>query len=116
VLAVALTPEQLTVVRSWIGSAVPPTDDHLASRHSSLKSLKAVVAEVLRARLADFEAEAASTTIAGEVSSNHAANLSSLRERLKDLAKYPDDLGVPAVAEDEGGLITMQRIRRPGRR
>lgn len=109
-----LTADQLRVVRTWIGDKTPPTDADLNSWYDLLESPKAVVNEVLRRRLANFTAKAASFTIPQQYSQSTVENIRELRKQLIDLALQPADLGVPVLGVPSG--FGVSRIVRPGRR
>lgn len=76
----ALTLNELAVVRSYVGSE-PPIDD-LQETHERLGSVQGVVEEVLRRRLADLQAKPAQFSVAGEYSQSTAENIRSLKEML----------------------------------
>jgi len=109
---VSLTAGDLAVIRSWISDKEPPTDGDLTNIHARLGSLKGVVMEVLRKRLAQFQAEPASFN-ADDYGQTVSANLTSLRQAITDLEGLDDSLQPMAAA---GGGATVQRLRRPGRR
>lgn len=104
-----LTSDQIATIRGWISDRTPPTDPELDAMYSRLESLKAVVQEVLRKRLAEFTAKPSQFAVAGDYSQSTAANINGLREQLKLLDQYTDDLVFSPASSQP---LTVQRMRR----
>lgn len=81
--AAQFTEEQLAQFQSELGSNLDVAD--LAARHARLGTVDAVVAEVLRIRLADARERPTSFSIPGEYSEDRAAAFKSLSERVAAL-------------------------------
>lgn len=78
----ALSDDDLTYIRSAIGAAAPPTDDDLYDAFDRLDSSDAVIAEVLRARLANLLTQPASFSLSGVYSQSNSETIRALTERL----------------------------------
>lgn len=100
-----LTADELAVVRSYVGSE--PADVDLEDIHDRVLTVKAVVEEILRRRLADLLAAPASFTVPGGYSQSTAENIRSLSE---SLARVGTELG-----EDGVGPATARIIPPPAR-
>lgn len=87
----ALAPDELTLVRLYVGEAEPPTDADLSAYHDSFGGLVGVVRAVWAARLSALLADPASFSIGGEYSQSTAANIKAYEERLKSLGNRPAD-------------------------
>lgn len=89
----AFTEEDLAYLRKWLGSTVnedtnPAVVEDLEARYDRLDSLPAVVAEVLRQRLADladWENNPAQYAISGEYSQDIGGNIDFLKSLLAQL-------------------------------
>lgn len=118
-----LSSTQRADVRTWVSDVVPPTDDDLDEIHGRRGTLKLVVWEVLRKRLATLQAGPAQFAVAGDYSQTTAANITSLEKLLKELDGVDDDLvpipgyGDETVTPAEQVIVSpLQRHGRPRRR
>lgn len=102
----ALTADQLLILRAELGDAVPPTDETLDQIYALRGGLVGVVRHVWQSRLANLLNSPASFAVPGEYSESQVANITAIQRRLLELAGYPDDSdeippntggGVPAV-------------------
>ena len=82
-----LTTEQLSVVRSWVGST--PTDVVLNERYTRLLSLDAVVRESLRTQLSGLLAQPGNITLPSGLSITTQANITSLQSMIKEFENAP---------------------------
>lgn len=87
----ALTPDQLSIVRAEIGDAVPPEDGDLDDLHEQYGGLVGIVRHIWKHRLADLLADPASFTVPGEYGQNTTENIKAIQKRLFELASYADD-------------------------
>ena len=112
-----LTSDQIQTIRSWIGDKTPPTDVDLDPIRTRTGSLKGVVIDVLRKRLATMSAKPSQFAVAGDYSQTTAENIRSLERQLAGLDLYSDELvyiGAPSTSAP--GLDGPVRIVRPGAR
>lgn len=86
----ALTLDELALVRAEVGDTVPPSDDDLDEIHDRRGGLVGVVREVWSKRLADLLASPASFTVSGEYGQNVASNILGIQQRLRELAGADD--------------------------
>lgn len=108
----ALAPDQLTLVRLYIGDAEPPTNAELDAYHDSFGGLVGVVRKVWAARLAELLADPASFAVGGEYSQSTAANIKAYQDMLKSLGNRPadsDDLP-PIGGSSVVGFYAMERL------
>jgi hypothetical protein len=89
---VALTAEQLALLRGELGADPPPTDAELEEYHELRGGLVGVVRHVWSLRLAELirPENPASFTVSGVYGQNVAANIGAIRRRLVELSAYPD--------------------------
>lgn len=87
----ALTDDQLSIVRDEIGPADPPSDSDLDDLHDRYGGLVGVVRAVWKQRLAVLLGTPASFTVVGEYGQNTSANIDAIRRRLFELSGAPDD-------------------------
>ena len=100
----ALTAEQLVILRGELGDAEPPTDAELEALYEIRGGLVGVVRHVWSQRLAALLAEPAAFTVVGDYSQSVSANIQTIRDRLVELASHPDDSDdVP-----QGGLTVFK--------
>lgn len=107
-----LTEDQITYIRSEIGSETPPTDDDLDDAYARLGTIPEVIAEVLRGRLADMIADSGSLTIPGAIALGGPSS-----EAIKALAARVNRAETAAEAADSGTLpeIGVGRVVRVDR-
>lgn len=103
----ALTADQIRLLRAELGTAEPPTDADLTSLHDLRGGLVGVIRHVWRERLAAFLATPGVMGIPGEYNQATTANIEAIRNRLAELAGIPDD-------SDEippgGGVLAMRVV------
>jgi hypothetical protein len=102
---VALTADQIALLRAELGVAEPPSDSDLDDIYLLRGGLVGVARHVWAGRLADFLAVPGAFTVVGDYSQSTAANITAIRQRLIDLAGYPD------TSDDlpPGGALVMFR-------
>jgi hypothetical protein len=100
----AASAAELAEIRSYVGSA--PDDDVLNEAWDRLLSVNAVALEVLRKRLADFQASPGSLSVAGDFSQSTDVNMRLLADQVADLEA--------AVASGSTTGIASARLRRVG--
>jgi hypothetical protein len=113
-----LTSNEIATIRSWIGDKTPPTDVDLDPIHARTGSLRGVVVEVLRKRLATMSAKPSQFAVAGDYSQTTAENIRSLERQLAQLQYYTDDLVYVGPSDGDAPLTgaPIQIIRRGARR
>lgn len=89
--------DEIPEVREWVGSQ--PDDATIAATLSRHPQPRRAALAILRARLADMEAEAAVWAVAGDWSQSSVANITALRDKVGRLER---DLDL-----DDDGLATM---------
>lgn len=81
-----LSDDDYAYLRRWVGPAATISDGDLDAIHArGTVTLNQLALEVLETRYAGMEADAASRSLAGEVSENWTENMRSLRERINRL-------------------------------
>jgi hypothetical protein len=105
------TPDQVAIIRSWVGSGVDLDALGVDDRLARLASSEAVALELLRLQLADLVASPTKLDVDGDVSVDWSANIAALRARISELE---------AVVADQAGIgqssVTVATLRRAGRR
>jgi hypothetical protein len=97
-----LTDDDLVWLRTQLGTGQPDaTDSKLAEAYDRLLDREAVAVEILTTRLANFEADPATFSIAGVYSQSVKDNIEGIRARLS------------ALGADASGGATVVRIVRP---
>lgn len=109
-----LSSGQIATIRTWIGSTTPPTDLELDPIMTRTGSLRGVVLDVLRARLADLTARPSQFAVAGDYSQTTSENIRSLERQIKLVESYDDTLTVSTTASGSSaaGLGVQQLVRR----
>jgi hypothetical protein len=107
---VPLSAGALAVVRSHVGSIVPPSDADLHAVYDRLGSPEATALEVLRGRLADMLANPTKFSADGDFSESYEANIKALQAQIGGLEKV-----VPETVGGAMGLVTTTRMVRAGR-
>jgi hypothetical protein len=104
--------DELAVVRSHVGSTVPPSDDDLRVIYDRVGSPEATALEVLRGRLADMlnPANPARFTADGDYTSDHAANIKGLTVKITELEAV-----VQQIEDPTAGMVSTTRLVRAGR-
>lgn len=87
----ALDALQRALVRTEVGTTVPPSDDDLDEIHDRRGGLVGVIREVWTGRLANMLAAPATFAIPGDYSQSTSTNIVELRKLLKLMAHLPDD-------------------------
>jgi hypothetical protein len=115
---VALSDGLLGTIRSWVGTAVPPTDSELEASYDLWGSAKTVVEKILRQRRADWLASPASFSGLGILTTNATTNIEAIERDLAQLALMTDDLGWDDSTGEvvPTGLVTSYPMRRAGYR
>jgi hypothetical protein len=110
---VALTEDELALVRDEIGIADPPSDSDLDDIHERRGGLVGVVRAVWAGRLADLLALPATFSVSGEYSQSTSANIEAIRKRLSELSGLPDDSDdIPPVDDDGRRPVESLRLVR----
>lgn len=104
----ALSADQLLILRAELGDAVPPTDETLDQLYTLRGGLVGVVRHVWQGRLANLINNPASFSVSGEYSQNTAANIAAIQRRLLELAGVPDDSD--DLPPNAGGAIAALEI------
>jgi hypothetical protein len=109
---VALTADQLALLRAEIGPAEPPDDSDLDEIYALRGGLVGVARHVWSERLAVLIATPAAFTAVGDYSQNTAANIATIRQRLIELAGFPDtsDELPPGGATIMFAVVPMVRV------
>ena len=102
----ALTSEQETVVRSWVGTTV--SIDVLNERFERLESLNATVAEELQSQLAELIAQPAQISLPSGLSIQTSQNITALQQLI---IKFQNSTDL-----DSGTYVTIPGIGRMVRR
>lgn len=110
----ALTADQLAAVREEIGTTTPPSDADLNVIHERVGGLVGVVRAVWRGRLATMLATPASLNVPGQVGLNWGENIKAIKERLAELARYPDDSDELPGGGTGRPLVSVSRLTRDG--
>lgn len=82
VILVAMTTDQLAVVRSYVGEVV--TDADLQARHDRLQNIDSVVVETLRARLAVLANDEPGTVVVDGITISQGENMRQVEKALRD--------------------------------
>lgn len=100
----ALTSDEETVVRSWVGTTV--SIDVLNERHDRLGTLNGVVLEELRAQLTELSSQPSSLTLPSGLSVQITQNITELQQRIKMFELSAD---LDGDVELEPGFGRMKR-------
>lgn len=103
--------DALKVIRSWVGSADPPTDETLAADLERLGSAEAVALEILRGRRADLLSTPASISLPGDWSEDASANIRSLDGAIAELEDLVPSTS-PEGVEQPIGVVQLVRLDR----
>jgi hypothetical protein len=113
-----LTSDEIHTVRSWIGDKTPPTDIDLDPINTRTGSVRGVIREVLRKRLATMTAKPSQFAVAGDYSQTTAENIRSLERQLAQLELYTD--GMVYVGPNDGSAsltgAPLRIVRKGARR
>lgn len=111
----ALTDAQLALIRNEVGSN--PDDASLQAIYDRVATLYGTALEVQSQRLADFRANPAQFSVAGEYGQNVAANIAALTEHVAQLvAKAAAEAAGADPFELTSGLVTTTVPTRTWRR
>lgn len=100
----ALSPDQLAVVREEIGTTEPPSDVDLDDIHDRVGGVVGVVRSVLKSAFADLVLGLpAQFNVSGQYGQNTGTNIDAIRKRLIELSGLPDDSDELPPATTEGG-------------
>lgn len=102
-----MTLDQLALVRSEIGTTVPPSDVELQAIFARRGGLVGVVREVWQGRLTTLLATPASFTIPGEYGQSTGENIRAIRAELDKLASLPDSSNAIGL----GGIAVARLVR-----
>jgi hypothetical protein len=102
--------DELAIVRSHVGSTVPPSDDDLRLIYDRVGSPEATALEVLRGRLADMLANPARFTADGDYTESYEANIKGLMAKIAELESV-----VQRIEDPTAGMVTTTRLVRAGR-
>lgn len=102
--------DELAIVRSHVGSTVPPSDDDLRLIYDRVGSPEATALEVLRGRLADMLANPARFDATGDFSEGYEANIKGLTAKIAELEAV-----VQRIEDPTAGMVTTTRLVRAGR-
>lgn len=95
----ALTADQLTILRAEIGGP-PPSDAEANSLYDLYGGLVGVARHVWKARYAVLLQQPSAFTVVGDYSQSTSANLKAMRDRIAELGAYPDDSDdIPPMGE-----------------
>lgn len=104
----ALSADQLAVLRSHVGADDPPSDDDLDTLYDRLGSVGAVALEVLRGRLTEMLLAPGKMSLEGDYSREYtAAQIKALQTTIAELEVSL----VPAVEGSTEVLGTVQLVR-----
>lgn len=87
----ALTADQLSLLRAELGDQTPPTDTDLDDIFDLRGGLVGVVRHVWSQRLATLLNQPSSFAVTGDYSQNTAVNITAIRQRLVELSGVSDD-------------------------